>query len=350
MGVKSYYSTFIPGLLEPVSEVLRSALPDVRITLPLDGLIGYDSNAKPEAIRKLAFATNTFYIIKRFAGEGAVSLESMATKIIKERALNFAGPVAFKPGQTFRIVTAVANQLVPLENSIMQMLEHRISERTPLRSNRSKPDWEIWLSQRSEGYGFLALRITYHKSYDKILQPGELRPELAYILCSLSNPRPDELFLDPFAGSGAIAIQRAKHFSTGLVIASDNDEQKVKALKQRVADLGLRKRIVVRADDALHLTRYQDGSIHKIVTDPPWGHFAAMETPIEEFYVSILSEFGRLLRDGGLAVILTGETAAMESAIKRSPGMNPLKKFNILVSGKKASVHVLRQASGMPSF
>ena len=342
--LKSYYSTFIPGLLEPVEEALRSALPDSRIVLSLDGLIAYESNERIEVIQKLPFVTNSFAIIKRFAGQAAQNIPTIATGILKDRVLSFHMPVAVKPRNTFRVITSVANQLVPLDNGIMRMLESWITDKTGLQPNRSKPDFEFWLAQRSEGYGFFSLRVSHHKAYDKALQKGELRPELANILCRLSDPTQNELFLDPFCGSGAIPIQRAKFFAQGLVIASDKDERNIKSLKERVKNLSLQKRVVVRCDDALHLSRYEDRSIHKIVTDPPWGHFVGTNMPIDEFYRAMLSEFARLLRPEGRIVILTAETTAMDVVIERCKHLTVSRKLNILVSGKKASVYVLARS------
>jgi tRNA G10 N-methylase Trm11 len=129
-------------------------------------------------------------------------------------------------------------------------------------------------------------------------------------------------------------------FPEGLVIASDQDERTVELLRERIKDLGLKKRVVVRRDDALNLTRYQDGSIHAIVTDPPWGHFAKTEAPIAEFYRDMLREFVRLLRPDGRLVILTAETAALDAAIERCERLLILRRFNILLSGKKASVYI----------
>lgn len=333
--MKLYYSTFIPGLLEPVEEALRTALPDSRTLLALDGLILYESEATPRTIEKLAFVTNSFQVLKHFEG---LDLSALANSILDDPSISF--DLALPRGKTFRVIPSVANQLVAIDNRILEALEKRISEKTGLRSHRSKPDFEFWLAQRSEGHGFFSLRLSHHKAYDKILQKGELRPELANILCRLSDPKPKELFLDPFAGSGAIPIQRAAGFPEGLVIASDQDERAVELLRDRIKDLGLKKRVVVRHDDALHLSRYQDGSIHAIVTDPPWGHFAKTKAPIAEFYLDMLRELARVLRPEGKLVILTAETAALDAAAERCKQLPVSRKFPILLSGKKASIYV----------
>ena len=342
--MRSYYSTFIPGLLVPVQAALQSALPDAKILLSLDGLIAYESGANAETIRKLPFVTNSFFILKRFEGSEAGTIPAMAARILEDRHLNFETPVKFTPRNTFRIVTSLANQLVPLDDEVMQKLERRVTEKLGIRPNRSKPDFEFWLAQRSEGHGFFALRLSHHQSYDKSLQKGELRPELANILCRLSEPSPKELFLDPFCGSGAIPIQRARMTQDGLIIASDIDPAKVEALKARVKTLGLTRRIVVRAGDGLDLSRYEDGSIHKIVTDPPWGHFAQVGQAIGDFYEKMLGEFVRVVRADGLIVILTAETGALEESLDRhSPRIALLCSYNILLSGKKARVYVARK-------
>lgn len=266
----------------------------------------------------------------------------MGTNLIEDRALRLKLPVAYARNKTFRIITSVANQLVQIDNDLMQMIERLVSNKTGLKPNRAKPDFEFWLAQRSEGYGFFAFRLSHHQAYDKSLQKGELRPELANILCRLSQPSPNELFLDPFCGSGAIPIQRAKFFPKGLVIASDIDDKKVNALKVRIKALGLTKRAVVRRDDALNLTRYQSGSIHKIVTDPPWGHFMQTSSPIAEFYARMLGEFDRILRPNGLSIVVTGETLALDNSLGRlSSRLTVSQRFNILLSGKKAGVYVL---------
>ena len=266
----------------------------------------------------------------------------MALQLLSDRALTIKTALpAGDQSSTFRVITSLANQLVPLDERIMRELENRITAQTGLSPNRSKPDYEIWLLQRTEGYGFFSVRMSRHKAYDKLLQKGELRPELANVLCRLSEPRADELFLDPYCGSGAIPIQRA-NFPKGLIIASDSNQERIDLLRQRVKDLDLKKRIVVRCENALALNRYGAGSIHKIVTDPPWGHFEATDVPLEEFYDRMTAEFARLLAPRGRLVVVTAQTAAFEAnAGKLASQLAMVKRYNILLSGKKAVVYVL---------
>lgn len=336
-----YYSTFISGLLKPVREALQRALPQCQVRLGLDGLIVYESNATSAELQRLPFVTNTFSIIKSFPQNTKRNIGDMAQLLIKDRSLNFTVPsVAGRRVGTFRVITSLANQLVPINQKVMQLLEDRIQQQTGARSHRAKPDTELWLLQRSEGYGFFSVRLSRHKSFDKVLEKGELRPDLAYLLCQLSQPKAGELFLDPFCGSGAIPLQRAL-FPTGLIIASDLDCGKIERLKERVREQGLKKKIVVRCENAMHLERYEDGSIHVIVTDPPWGHFESLNMPVQDFYQKMVTEFVRLLPSRGRLVVLTGQTDVFTACIHSlSRSLTLVETHDILVSGKKASVYV----------
>lgn len=335
-----YYSTFVPGLSESVEKALIETIPQCKIRLVLDGLIEYDSAISIEAVRSLPFVTNTFYVLKDFPRQPNRALKDIALKLLNERGLVFKNLFHAKQSSTFRVIVSLANRLMPLDGHIMQALESRIASQTGLHPNRSKPDHEFWLLQRAEGYGFFALRLSRHKAYDKLLQKGELRPELANILCRLSEPVSGELFLDPFCGSGAIPIQRSR-FPTGLIIASDSDKAKIEILKERVKELGLKKKIVVRYDNALNLHRYEANSIHKIVTDPPWGHFEALGMPITEFYDKMVTELYRILIHNGRLVILTAQTDLFETSLHSLVAkLQMIKKLPILLSGKKASIYV----------
>lgn len=337
-----YYSTFISGLLTPVKEALQKALPNCQFRLELDGLIVYETNAKVSHLESLPFLTNTFQVIKMLPPNVNRSVGELAQQVIKDRTIDLRLPSnAGGRHRTFRVITSLANQLVPINPKIMRALEELVEFRTGARPYRAKPDIEIWLLQRSEGYGFFSVRVSRHKSYDKTLEKGELRPDLAYILCFLSRPTAKELFLDPFCGSGAIPLQRTR-FPLGLIIASDSDCQKIDRLKERVQERGLKKRMVVRCEDAMKLDRYSDGSIHAIVTDPPWGHFESLKMPIEKFYRDMLDELIRLLVTGGRLVVLTAQTEVFRSIIEeKKEKISLAETLSILVSGKKACVYVL---------
>jgi len=84
-----------------------------------------------------------------------------------------------------------------------------------------------------------------------------------------------------------------------------------------------------------------DNSINKIITDPPWGLFDK-NIDLEHFYNKVLNELNRILIPKGLIVMLTAQKKIFENLINQSKSFKLLEKYNILVSGKKASIYKLQ--------
>ena len=129
--------------------------------------------------------------------------------------------------------------------------------------------------RRSENIGFFMLRLTKNIT-NKKLPAGELRPELAYILCYLSNPNKNDVFLDPFAGYGSIPIERARNFPYNLVFASDKNKDFKRIIRDRMKSKKMSKTIIPKVQNALSMQSFDDEFITKIVTDPPWGFHEKM--------------------------------------------------------------------------
>ncbi|HSS77274.1 MAG TPA: methyltransferase domain-containing protein [Thermoanaerobaculia bacterium] len=343
----TYLSTFIAGLGGPIRRALAERLPDVRIALELDGLILYESSRDAAAIRGLPFFNNSFLMLKTFSGLGTERGEEVLNEMLAAtlREGDLAGRIPRHLKGTFRLVTSWSNVLTAVDRDLLEKVEGRIAASGRLRSHRGRPDHELWLSYRSEGHGFLLLRLTRHTAYEKVLDKGTLRPELAWMLCWLSEPREGELMLDPFCGSGAIPLMRATQFPRGLVLASDLDAALVEKLKARVKEGDLKKRIVVRQGDARDLSRYEEGSIHKIVTDPPWGSFQELAAGPETFYREILTELARVLAPEGLLVILLARADFLPPLLETLPALELVESWPILVSGKKAEIFKLRKGT-----
>lgn len=329
--MSTYASTFIVGFAPFIEAHLNKLFPDVTILKTLDGLIVYKTSASWETLKKLDFLSNTYYVI---ADTNNVNL-GVVNKLRNQKQTLQNLP---KNNKTFRIVVSKENEMQAISEQLRRNLEESLTKLTHLRVNRNLPDIEFWFLFRTEGYGFFGIRLTKHPDYKKILPAGELRPELANLLCLLAEPSNDDTFLDPFAGYGAIPFQRAKIRPYKKILASDINHERLHFLKTKLKAL---KNISILKEDALNLKSITDSSVDNVATDPPWGYYENTDTDFNVFYEQMLQELGRVLKSKGIAVILTAKKEEFLASLSKVFAFDLQVKYDILVSGKKAGVYKL---------
>jgi predicted RNA methylase len=361
------YATFASGLGGPVGRLLNGRGCGVR--LMLDGAAVYERRKEIE----LPAFNNVYEVLVCEKWKGR-SLDGFMKKVLADggawkKRLRFNGARTGQPSRgVFRIVTSVENKLVSVDGKIKTRLEDIIASVTGLTPDRGGNGREYLFLIRGEGYAFFLKRLTYHKAHEKVLQKGELRPELCYMLNYLSGPSPGDRVLDPFCGCGGIAAARVRHFPCRAVYASDAD---LRRLNISSAGFNNRKLFRVVAFEPGHIEpslpdenepsdetspifcREADigalsewlppASVNKIVTDPPWGVYDA-ELNIAELYAVMFKQFERALTDDGVIVLLTARKELVRELLRdRRFGLAVTQAYDILVSGKKAGVFVIKK-------
>lgn len=340
----SYYSTFITGLGAPVTAALRKRLPDVRIVQELDGLLVYETNRPLQQVRGLRFFHNSFLLIHLFTRIRPDATASMLAQLLRQPDLVRIPAWAGQGMRSFRLIASRENQTVPIPRDLLEKAERFFSHRLRMGVQRSKPDTEVWMLERSEGVGLAGLRLTKGGEGELPAQRGELRSDLVHVLGLLAETGKDDICLDPFAGSGAIPLEVGRHLPCRRVIAGEQDGKKLPALKKRLGGLGARAEVLVM--DARTMSAIPTGEIDRIITDPPWGLFEAREAgELEDFYRAVLAEMRRVLKKDGRAVVLMGQKEVFERALGGGEFAVEA-RLDILVSGKKAGVYVLRPRAG----
>jgi tRNA (guanine6-N2)-methyltransferase len=342
-------STFITGLQDVVKDMLNDSLPDASILLLLDGLVIYETNASIRELERLPFFVNSFLVQQIFENLHRHPINEMANALARDGRLANEVRAMIRGteiGRTFRVMALDRNQHVSFSEKLRRTIERKLSSIKGLRVDRGRPDTEFWLLYRDEGYGFFLMRLTSHKAYEELLERGELKPELAYTLCYLSEPKAEDIVLDPFCGYGSIPLQRALHFPFNMIFASDKDPDMKRLVRQKAKDVNTKGLLIAKSQDALRLSAFEDNFIHKIVTDPPWGFFEELDRDIDEFYSLMIKELYRVLSPGGIMVILTARKEALTRALSHfSEKLTLLNHYDILVSGKKAAIYKIKKAS-----
>lgn len=334
-----YLSTFISGTQEIIKELSLKYIKDIKIKEILDGAIIYESKSGINQIRQLKFFNNSFIILKDF--ESNLSFLEIFNKILESK--NIFNKILINLGKKdryFRIMFSKENEFISFDKRELVKLENKIikESQNKLILDIYHPNFEFWFLKRREASFFL-LRIT-HNTYDK-LEKGELRPELAFILTYLSEPKKEDIFLDPFAGYGSLVFSRAKNFPSKLIIINDKNK-KYNGFWNKKLDNLKNLNLVRKNQDALNFISEKEKSVNKIVTDPPWGDYEKLNNK-KDFYSKMLKEFFRIIKDEGIIVLLLSRDDSFLELLKDFKNLKIIKKIDILVSGKKASIYKLKK-------
>ena len=315
MKQTTYLSTFISGFGEVIQDAFARNLLHVKIQRMLDGLVVYQTDATFAQVQQLHCFNNNYLLLNSATCKPEEEVAQVIRRVFQGANLEktFAG-IGKKNIRSFRIMVSKENETVSIDQRTRGIVEETISGRLGLRLNRSLADVEFWFIIRSEGVCFLGLRATATEGQRKSkYAKGELRRELAYLLCLISEPAKTDIVLDPFCGSGAIPLERERSFPFQKIVASDSDRNSVTTVQTAVRKS--KSKIEVHQWDALQLRSLSTSSITKIITDPPWGYFQQEDLDFENFYHKMLVEFSRILVNHGLAVVLTAKKVEFEKSV-----------------------------------
>lgn len=330
-----YFSTFITGAEDIVKNTLKKTVKDIEITLILDGLIVYKTSSSIDEIKKCRFLNNSFILIKQFKKE--IKPSNLTKIFINDQSILDTFKKSVKPGASFRVMASEQNQTISLDNNILKTAENIIEKKLDFKLNRSLSDYEFWFISRKEKYSLIGIRFTKNTNQHDKLHKGELRSELANLLCIVADIQRNDVILDPFAGYGSIVFECSKYFNANKILAGENDDKVYPFFKKRIKSLN---KVVSGYWDGLDNATIKDNSIDKIITDPPWGIYNK-NIRVEDFYARMFAEFSRILKDRAILVLLTSR----ENEIGNTPDFRVLEQYDILVSSKKASIYKLKHFS-----
>ncbi len=331
-----YFATFISGMEEVVGDIL-SRDKGIAVDEIYDGLVVFTSKTSLDKFINLRFLNNLFLLLdKETAGQNPSSrdIEKYLHKLEQKNfSLSFFG----KSRKSFRIFISLENKTISVDKSLLQEVESKIIQSNKWYLNIRKPDKEFWLIARRDGNMFFGLRLTPLKKDVRGRYKGELRAELAHLLCFLADLKKKDIVLDSFAGFGAITYECANFFKCQKVYVFDKDKEAIKHLQKKLANFS---KVEIRKQDFFY-SDLPDGSVDKIITDPPWGDYEHISN-LEEFYTLMFAEFERVLAPQGKFVLLSGAKETVNNFLqtKFTKVFSIQETHHILVSGKKCGVWV----------
>lgn len=205
---------------------------------------------------------------------------------------------------------------------------------------------EFWLTIRgSQAICGLRLsdRTMRHRTYKLEHRPASLRPTIAAAMVRLAEIRPRHVVLDPMCGAGTLLAERlaaAERVRGGCapVWGGDIDNGAARAASVNLRRLGP---ALLARWDATRLP-LATGEVDRILSNPPFGKQLSSPEAVGPLYAAILREYDRVLRPGGLAVLIVSAIAALRGAA-RSVGWKAQREVRLRVLGQAAVLTVWRK-------
>ncbi len=325
----TFISTFITGFQDVVKDDLCKRFPKLKVLHLFDGLIHYQFDGNSHDLEKITYFNNTFYVLKSWNGKNC-NFKQMVNEVsgLKAAYLITKG--------SFRVRFVFENQFAKVDKQISKKAEEVVLRNSKLQLDRLSPSTEIWYSIRREGFAFCGQLISKREFTEKNLNKGELRPEIAYLICSFAGINPDDVVCEPFCGYGSIPVQLAKKFRFQKLLVSDIDSEKI-ALVSEKKQLKDNQFVEVFCSDAFNLSKVEDKSVNLVITDPPWGFYEDIGD-IKDFYCKMFDSFERILKSDGKIVILSARKEELE-AVAVEKKYQIVKSLHTLVNGKKAGLY-----------
>ncbi|MFQ3547997.1 MAG: hypothetical protein SNJ56_06630, partial [Termitinemataceae bacterium] len=274
--MNSYIITYPAGFTKLVTSLLYRDITKVTMLFSDESSLAFET---PQPIKQLPYARNTFFLLAyaqasthKAAGEqilAALHRPALKTWLSSIKSTN--------KHTRFVIRNFLEGTPAPKDPVLHRSLEQYFSKVLQGSPHSEQPDMELQLHGRKNGVSYLALPLDHRKPQP--VPAGALPSYTARLLCEAALPQEDDIFLDPFMGSGAILIERSRMKPYNMIFGGDIDPTKVTQLKTLLKGKDWskkRKTIFPKELDGRRLFQFEDNFITSIVSDPPWGQYDLM--------------------------------------------------------------------------
>lgn len=210
------------------------------------------------------------------------------------------------------------------ESSVMKRLRDELAAATKLQPADEEGDLLVRLrhppgdEESWEALIRLTPRPLATRAWRVCNREGALNATIANAMAFLTQPKPDDVFLNLLCGTATLLIERLALDDAKSAVGYDEDESALDCARRNVEAAGLSDKIRLNRGDARDLP-IAAKSVDTICADLPFGHLVGSHEGNVELYPAVLREAARVLKPGGRCVIISHEVRLMESLLDDSP-------------------------------
>lgn len=206
-----------------------------------------------------------------------------------------------------------------------------LAKRLPFVNDPTDTTWELFIDEEHA-----TIELTPRKAVDprfawRVTEvPAASHPTVAAALAYVAGAKPTDRVWDPFVGSGAELVERARLGPYASLIGSDLDEEALAAARSNFDAAGLTARLE-RGDARTH----DAGTVDLIITNPPLG--SRVQLDAKGLLVAAIPHFARTLANGGRLVWITPATKHTTPIAERA-GLRRTRSLSVDLGGVRGQL------------
>jgi tRNA (guanine10-N2)-dimethyltransferase len=255
-----------------------------------------DVDGKNRALKRVAGRLALSYCIDEFIFSCKPTLNELS-RLVEANTLGVKGSIAIHARnrssmhKTQPIIHILAERYTP---------GHEVDLENPdvdIRVLITDDEWYIGRKLAMTPRRVYEQRRAHHRPF---FSPISLHPKLARAFVNLSGIKKDEVFLDPFCGTGGFLIEAG--FVGARIIGNDIEEKMIKGCANTLRHFGINKFHLITGDVERLIKVLSP--VDAIVTDMPYGKSTTTcGEPIERLYTRAFSVFKSLLKNDGCLIV-----------------------------------------------
>jgi 23S rRNA G2445 N2-methylase RlmL len=249
---------------------------------------------------------------------------------------------------TYRLVTQMTGEHGYRRSDARKALAQGLAGKLPAswRHAEENAAVEIWLTIDG-ATAVCGLRLSdrgmRHRTYKMEHMPASLRPTVAAALVRLAEIKPNQIVLDPMCGAGTILAEvlegtRHARVRPAAVLGGDLEKAALRAAGPNLRRLG---HVGLARWDTRSLP-LASVAVDRIICNPPFGKQLSTPEEIGPLYQSAMTEWDRVLRPRGRAVVLVSDLGALKDAAK-AVGWKSTGQLQVRVLGQRAFVTIWKK-------
>jgi 23S rRNA G2445 N2-methylase RlmL len=345
------YSIFVIAGLENIArqEIIArfGSTEKFKILMRKPQRIVFQYTGNPKDLLSLRTAEHLFVVIKHIpkmtrSRSSLTAIKQALTRFNFGETLTCCRQVGIRMRKRilFRVISRMSGFRNFQKRDLHQVVERSLIDRG-WQLTQSSSGLDVWAEVHGQD-AYISIRLSKpemaQRSYKQAHVSQSIKPTLAYSMVWLSQPHPNDIFLDPMCGAGTILLERAFAGRYRYLIGGDLSKDALNATQRNFGRQHQPRQFFYWDTQSLPL---QPNSVDKILCNLPIVERNENSSQLTNLYRKCFVQFETVLKTNGKMVLLTLQPALLDKILKQQKLLKMRQRVSVDVGGKRGRIYVI---------